>query len=63
MPRPVESTMRTRRLNKFAKKVGRTRSGFEAMFNSSRLSHEASAGGSALRKLTEMSRQRREVHI
>ena len=56
---PVESAMRTRRFNKSARNTGRTRSGFDPTFNSSRFSQTARTGGKAPRKLAEMSRARR----
>jgi hypothetical protein len=56
---PVESAMRTRRFIKSARKTGRTRSGFDPTFNSSRFSQTARTGGKAPRKLAEMSRARR----
>lgn len=53
---PVESAMMTRRFVRSARKTGRTRNGFEAMFSSSRCSQTASTGGSAPKKLADISR-------
>ena len=61
--RPVESTMRTRRLVSVARNVGSARRGFEAILSSSRLMHDDSVGGRALRKLTEISRASKEELI
>ena len=60
---PVESAIRTRSDVKWDKNTGRTRSGFDAMFNSSRQWHEASAGGTATRKLADMSRASKVLQI
>lgn len=56
---PVESTMRRRNAVNPARNSGSARTGFDAMFNSSRLVHAARAGGSATRKFAEISRARR----
>ena len=60
---PVESAMRTRNELKCDKKTGITRSGFDAMLSSSRQEQEARAGGTATRKLADMSRARRVLEI
>lgn len=52
---PVASAMRTRRLDSSARKTGKTRSGLDATLSSSRNSHSARTGGSAPRKLADMS--------
>lgn len=53
---PVESAIRTCKDVKYDRNAGRTRKGFEAMFNSSKLWQTPKAGGRATRKLAEMSR-------
>lgn len=60
---PVESAIRTRRFVRSARKTGRTRRGFDAMFNSSRLVQRAKTGGNAPKKLADMSRARSEEQI
>ena len=60
---PVESAIRTRRDVRWERKTGRTRRGLDARFSSSRHVHEARAGGTATRKLADMSRARRVLQI
>lgn len=60
---PVESTMRTRRLVRTASHVGKTRNGFDPMFNSSSPRHEASGGGRDVKKFAEMSSASNECEI
>ena len=52
---PVESDMRTRRDVKCAMKRGRARRGLKETFSSSKKTQDSKAGGSATRKLAEMS--------
>jgi hypothetical protein len=60
---PVESAMSTRKDMRFVKNTGKTRSGLDAMLSSSRFSHEPRAGGSATKKLAEMSSASRVLQI
>ena len=60
---PVESAISNRRLRSSARKTGRTRRGFDAMFSSSRFSQTESTGGRAPRKLAEISRASNVVAI
>src|SRR5882757_4936365 len=60
---PVESAMSTRRDVRFVKNTGKTRSGLDAMLSSSKFSHEPRAGGSATKKLAEMSSASRVFQI
>ena len=53
---PVESAMRTRRDVNSAMKRGRARRGLEDTFSSSKQKQDSRAGGSAPRKLAEMSK-------
>jgi hypothetical protein len=55
--------MSTRRDVSSDRKTGSTRRGLDAMFNSSRLAQVARQGGSAPRKLADMSRARRVVEM
>lgn len=57
--RPVESAMSTRNEVRLERKAGSARSGFAATLSSSRLTHAASGGGRATRKLAEISNARR----
>lgn len=63
VPIPVASAMSTRKATRCDKKTGNTRSGLDAIFNSSRFLQEASAGGKATRKLAEISSARSELQI
>jgi hypothetical protein len=58
---PVESAIKTRKEVRPARKTGRARMGFDAMFNSSRQTQAWSAGGRAPRKFADMSRQSKVV--
>lgn len=56
---PVASAISTRSDVRCARKAGRTRSGLDATLSSSKLEHVAKPGGSAPRKLAEMSSAKR----